>query len=39
MSSASKSEIGSAQPDTANEQSDADYLQAHPDFFERHQTL
>ena len=39
MSSASKSEISSDQPDIPNEQSVADYLQAHPDFFERHQTL
>jgi uncharacterized protein YigA (DUF484 family) len=39
MSSAGKSELSTDQPDIPNEQSVADYLQAHPDFFERHQTL
>jgi uncharacterized protein YigA (DUF484 family) len=39
MSSASKSEISSNQQDIPNEQSVAEYLPAHPDFFERHQTL
>jgi uncharacterized protein YigA (DUF484 family) len=39
MSSATKSEISSDQTDTPNEQSVADFLQAHRYFFERHQTL
>jgi uncharacterized protein YigA (DUF484 family) len=36
MSSANKSEL---QADAINEESIADYLQANPDFFERHQSL
>ena len=39
MSSANKSEMSADQADSPDEQSVADYLLAHPDFFERHQTL
>jgi len=39
MSSANKSELSIEQTDSPDEQSVADYLLEHPDFFERHQTL